>query len=114
MQEYRVPLSQSMASLFVFALQLFALGMITDDVLRNPTCDTIIDCFLAACISKKLEELEEHCGRFIGVFYQMGGPYDNMADVIKESIQATVRDKLGVQFNIGVHNNHVIGEIRSP
>ena len=103
-----------MASLCVFATQLFALRMITEDVYRNPTCDTIIDCFLAACMSKKLEEIEEHCWRFIGVFYQMGGLFDAVANAIKKAIQETVRDKLGVQFNIGVHDNHVIGEIRSP
>ena len=44
----------------------------------------------------------------------MGGLFDAVANAIKKAIQETVRDKLGVQFNIGVHNNHVIGEIRSP
>ena len=76
-------------------------GIITRDVQTNPTSDTIINCFLSGFVFKDdLEEIEEYCVRFFNAFYEIRGPYVDAANKLKESIQKTVRDELGIQLNI--------------
>ena len=90
-------------SLKTVADELLQAGIIPRHVQIDPTNDMIINCFLTGFAFKdKLEEIEEHCGRFFGVFYEIGGQFVDAANKIKRSIQEMVRDELGVQLNINV------------
>ena len=90
-------------SLKTVADELLQAGIIPRHIQIDPTNDMIINCFLSGFAFKdKLEEIEEHCGRFFGVFYEIGGQFVDAANKIKRSIQEMVRDELGVQLNINV------------
>ena len=90
-------------SLVTVANELLQVGMITRDVQTAPTNDMIISCFLAGFAFKtKLEDIEKHCVKFLNVFQRIGGPFVDAADMIKQTIQETVRDRIGIQLNINI------------
>ena len=85
------------------ASEMLSVGLIPHAIEKNPTFDGIMTFFLAGFAFKaKLEDVEKHCVRFFNVFYKIGGPFVDAADMIKQTIQETVRDRLGVQLNINV------------
>ena len=81
--------------------EMYGVGLIPHAVEKNPTFDGIMTSFLSGFVFKdELVEIEEHCAKFLSVFYKIGGPFVYAANKIKRSIQKTVIDKLGVQLNI--------------
>ena len=48
-----------------------------------------------------MEDVEKYCAvECFDVFYKIGGQFVDAADIIKHTIQDTVRDKLTVQLNM--------------
>jgi len=83
------------------ATEMLSVGLIPHAIEKNPTFDGIMSFFLAGFAFKdELEEIEEHCLKFLTVFYKIGGPFVDAANKIKKTIQKTVNDKLGVQLNL--------------
>ena len=81
--------------------EMYAVGLIPHAVEKNATFDAIMNFFLSGFVFKdELEEIEEHCVKFLNVLYKIGGPFVYAANKIKKSIQKTVIDKLRVQLNI--------------
>ena len=102
MRTYHPDLSELFEGLLkTVSSDMYAVGLIPHAVERNPTFDAIMNFFLSGFAFKdELEEIEEHCVKFLNVFYKIGGPFVYAANKIKRSIQKTVIDKLGVQLNI--------------
>ena len=83
------------------ASEMLSVGLIPHAIEKNPTFDAIMSFFLAGFAFKdELQEIEEYCGKFFGVFYEIGGQFIDAANKIKKSIQDTIIDKLGVELNI--------------
>ena len=81
--------------------EMLVVGLIPHALQKNPSSDAILSCFLSGLAFKdELEEIEEYCGAFFGVFDEIGGQFQDAATKIKKTIKQVVRDKLGVQFNI--------------
>ena len=81
--------------------EMLSVGLIPHAVEKNPTFDAIMSFFLAGFAFKaKLEDVEKYCVKFFGVFYELGGQFIDAADIIKQTIQDTIIDKLGFQLNI--------------
>ena len=81
--------------------EMYAVFLIPQAVHKNPTFDAIMSSFLSGfAFKKKLEDVEKYCVKFFNVFYKIGGQFVDAADIIKHSIQDTVRDKLTVQLNV--------------
>ena len=91
------------SSMKSFADKLFSAGLITRDVLENPTNDTVINSFLSGFAFKdELDEIDEYCAIFFKVFHEMGGPFVAAANKVVKTIQETVRDNMGINLNIDV------------
>ena len=102
MRTYHPDLSELFEGLLkTVSSEMYAAGLIPHAVEKNPTFDAIMTSFLSGfAFQKKLEEVEKHCVKLFTVFYNIGGPFVNAADIIKHTIQDTVRDKLTVQLNM--------------
>ena len=86
------------------ASEMLSVGLIPHAIEKNPTFDGIMTFFLAGFAFKaKLEDVAKHCVKFFDVFYKIGGPFVDAADMIKQTIQVTVKDNLGIQLNINVY-----------
>ena len=103
-QKYYPNLSELFAiTMETVAREMYAVSLIPHAVERNATFKAIMDCFLSGfAFTLKLEDVEKHCEKFLKVFYQIGGQFVNAANIIKQTIQETVRDELGVQLNINL------------
>ena len=102
MRTYHPDLSELFEGLLkTVSSEMYAVGLIPHAVEKNPTFDAIMNSFLSGFAFKsKLEDVEKHCVKFLSVFYKIGGPFVDAADMIKQTIKDTIIDKLGVQLNI--------------
>ena len=102
MRTYHPDLSELFEGLLkTVSSEMYAVGLIPHAVEKNPTFDAIMTSFLSGFAFKpKLEDVEKHCVKFLSVFYKIGGPFVDAADMIKQTIKDTIIDKLGVQLNI--------------
>ena len=67
------------------ANELYQVGIITQDVHRSPTYDTIIRCFLASIsIIGTQSEIEKECGKFLTALSNVGGPVARAAGMLRE------------------------------
>ena len=67
------------------ANELYQVGIITQDVHRSPTYDTIIRCFLASIsIIGTQSEIENKCGKFLTALSNVGGPVADVADILRK------------------------------
>ena len=102
MRTYHSDLSELFEGLLkTVSSEMYAVCLIPQAVEKNPTFDAIMSSFLSGfAFKKKLEDVEKYCVKFFNVFYKIGGQFVDAADIIKHSIQDTVRDKLTVQLNM--------------
>ena len=102
MRTYHPDLSELFEGLLkTLSSEMYAVGLIPRAVEKNPTFDAIMTSFLSGLAFKaKLEDVEKHCAKFLSVFYKIGGPFIDAADMIKQTTKDTIIDKLGVQLNI--------------
>ena len=102
MQTYHPDISELFEGVLkTVSSEMYGAGLIPHAVEKNPTFDGIMSSFLSGFAFKdELQEIEEHCVKFLSVFYKIGGPFVYAADMIKQTIQDTIIDKLGVQLNI--------------
>ena len=102
MQTYHPDISELFEGVLkTVSSEMYGAGLIPHAVEKNPTFDGIMSSFLSGFAFKaKLEDVEKHCVKFLSVFYKIGGPFVYAADMIKQTIQDTIIDKLGVQLNI--------------
>ena len=90
-------------SMKAVAIELFQAGMIANDVHRIPTDDKIFNSLLCGfAFQAKIEDIEEHCKKLFNVFQNMGGPFRDAADAIKQNIQENVKSKVGIWLNIDI------------
>ena len=102
MRTYHPDLSELFEGLLkTVSSEMYAVRLIPHAVEKNPTFDAIMTSFLSGFAFKaKLEDVEKHCVKFLSVFYKIGGPFIDAADMIKQTIKDTIINKLGVQLNI--------------
>ena len=107
MRTYHSGLSELVEGLLkTVCSEMYTVSLIPQAVEKNPTFDVIMTSLLSGFVfqKKKLEDVEKYCVKyyvkFLNVFYKIGGQFVDAADIIKHSIQDTVRDKLTVQLNI--------------
>ena len=80
--------------------ELFALGIISNDVRRNPSTDRILQEFYTGLdLMKTLPKVLDHCNKFFSVLYNQGGPLRIACDSLKEDIIKTVKEKLGYEIS---------------
>ena len=98
MRTYHSDLSELFEGLLTtVSSEMYAVCVIPQAVEKNPklwapSCQDLH--------SKKLEDVEKYTVKFLNVFYKIGGQFVDAADIIKHTIQDTVRDKLTVQLNV--------------
>ena len=102
MRTYHSDLSELFEGLLkTVSSEMYAVCLIPHAVEKHPTFDAIMSSFLSGFgFKKKLEDVEKYCVKFLNVFYKIGGQFVDAADIIKHSIQDTVRNKLTVQLNM--------------
>ena len=75
-------------SLKRIANELFQAGIITQDIQRTPTYDTIIGCFLGGLdFIRKQSDLEGQCSKFLTALSNVGGPVALASAMIQEEWQ---------------------------
>ena len=83
------------------SLELYTAGIITNEVLKEPSFEGIMSCFKAGFAFKlELSEIEEYCRTFFKAFYKVGGPFPGAAEMMKKSIVSTVKTKVSVEMKI--------------
>ena len=76
-------------------------GIITQTNESKPNFDAIINNFLSALdFMDKLEDIKEHCVKFLSVFYTLGGPFVHAGNMIKKHICKKASDELGLKLNL--------------
>ena len=81
--------------------QMVQVGILPLTAGQNPAFETIISIFLTMVANtNKLQEIKEKCEKFFSTFYNMGGPFVEAADNVKEKIRKSVKEKVGIVLNI--------------
>ena len=81
--------------------EMLVAGLIPHALQKNPSSDTILNCFLSGLDFKdEVEEIEEYCGTFFIVFDEIGGQFKDAATKIKKTIQKVVDDNECVLLNL--------------
>ena len=87
-------------SLKSVANEMLQAGLITQALAREPSFDAINGSFLNAMdFMEEFEEIEQHCTKFISVFFKLGGPFLAAGRAIKKNI-VEAAGKLGVDIKI--------------
>ena len=82
-------------SLGAIANHLLQVGIITREVKKSATYDSMIDTFISAMGLKcTMSDLERHCVKFLKALSNVGGPVADAADVIQEEWIEAVESKL--------------------
>ena len=96
----------SLSSLFDDSLkkvaeEMLQAGIITRTLERNPTFDSIINSFLSAFeFMDELDDIENHCMKFLSVFYKIGGPFVPAGDMIKKRLLKKINSELGIELKL--------------
>ena len=81
------------------ANELLQVGIITRDVQKSPTYDSMIGSFLSGMRFKSTQsELEEHCGKFLIALSNVGGPVAYAAFMIKEEWILAIEGQLQFDY----------------
>ena len=79
--------------------ELFAAGLISTGARKRKSYDAIINEFYAGLHFKmEISNVENHCKKFLSVFYKLGGPFKDAGDLLKQSIVQHVHDELNVNL----------------
>ena len=84
------------------AAELFTVGIISDEVKRNPSAISILQDFHTGfAFMKTIEKVEQHCRKFFGVFNKIGGPFTIAGNSLKQDIAENVSRRCGfkISFN---------------
>ena len=87
-----------------FAAQMYSENLITPQIHRNPSFESIMECFIAGFdILDELKEVQGHCGKFFSALYNIGGPLEKMANKLKKAINEKLQEKmnLGEESHVG-------------
>ena len=73
------------------AAELLAVSLLTSRVARTPSFDVIINGFLSGFLFlKTIQQVNEHCRKFFGAMYKVGGVFGLAADTIKKQINVSL------------------------
>ena len=82
------------------ANELLQVGIITHDVQKSPTYDSMIGSFLSGMRLRSTQsELEEHCVKFLKALSNVGGPVADAAVMIKEKWILAIEGKLQFDYS---------------
>ena len=86
-------------SLGSIANELLQVGIITHEVQKSATYDSMIGSFVSVMSFKRaMSDLEKHCVKFLKALSKVGGPVADVADMIQEEwIEA-----IGLEFKISI------------
>ena len=88
-------------SLPSLANQLYASGLISNEVKDNPSIDVFIDEFKASLsFMRKVSPVKNHCKKFLKAFMAVGGSYATAANALHKDWIETVNNELNVSFSI--------------
>ena len=87
------------------ANRLFTIRLINNAVRGNPSIEKFIDEFKASLSFKRtLPEVQEHCQKFLSSFIAVRGSYADAAEALGEDWIEAIRNELGFDFNIDIHD----------
>ncbi|XP_019858530.1 PREDICTED: interaptin-like isoform X1 [Amphimedon queenslandica] len=96
-------LSSLNTSLLNLASQLFAAGLISDEVRETRSMEKFITEFKASLnFKRKLPKVQEHCQKFLNSFIAVRGSYADAAEALGEDWIEAIRNELGFDFNIEI------------
>ena len=82
------------------AEEMLSAGIISRIKMKEPSSDTILNSFdVGLNFKKTVQEIEDHCKKFLSVFYEFGGPFSDAA----QSIAAQIEESVGKSINIQLH-----------
>ena len=80
-------------SMSSIANELYQVGIITQDVHRSPTYDTIIQSFLVSVkLLRSQPEVENKCNKFLTALSNVGGPVADAADMLREDWEQAMKN----------------------
>ena len=86
-------------SLGSIANELLQVGIITHEVQKSATYNSMIGSFVSAMSLKRTtSHLERHCVKFLKALCKVGGPVADAADMIKEEWMEAVGNELDLKF----------------
>ena len=92
--------------------ELYAAGIITRDVQRSPSYNTIIGQFEVGMKFKHTQkDLEEHCNKFITALTNVGGPMKDAALMIQQEWIDVVKTELGIELDLKVIMQHMLCKV---
>ena len=79
--------------------ELFTVGIISDEVQRNPSTNSILqDFYTGFAFMNTIEKVEQHCKKFFSIFDKMGGPFTIAGNSLKQDIAESISRNF--DFNI--------------
>ena len=88
-------------SLSDLANQLYEVGLINDEVREACSMDKFIGEFKASFhFIDQMSEVQDHCKKFLNSFIAVRGSYINAAKFLRQKWIETVKNELGIDFNI--------------
>ena len=90
-------------SLSDLAAQLFAVGLISDEVKRTHDMEQFItELKTSLSFKRKLPQIQEHCQKFLNSFVAVRGSYAAAAVALHEDWTEGIKTELGLDFNIEI------------
>ena len=85
------------------AAELFTIGIISDEVQRNPSTNSILqDFYTGFAFMNTIEKVEQHCRKFFSVFNKIGGPFTIAGNSLKHDIGESISRNF--DFNISFNS----------
>ena len=84
------------------ATQMYAKGLITEPVYRNPTYISVMNDYKNGMKFKTVPELEKHCQLFLDCLSSQSGPVQAAAKAIAGYWKNEINKKLGIILNLNV------------
>ncbi|XP_019857301.1 PREDICTED: uncharacterized protein LOC109585614 [Amphimedon queenslandica] len=92
-------------SLSDLASQLYAAGLISDEVRETRSMDKFITEFKASLsFKRKLPKVQEHCQKFLSSFIAVRGSYSDAAEALGEDWVEAIRNELGFDFSVDIEH----------
>ncbi len=79
--------------------QLLAVDLLTVENARNPSYHVINKAFFAGFFLDTVDQINEHCRKFLSAMYNLGGSFRKAADIVKKRLN----DSLVKNFNFSLH-----------
>ena len=73
------------------AAELFTVGIISDEVQKNPSTNSILqDFYTGFAFMNRIENIEQHCRKFFSIFNKIGGPFTIAGNSLKQDIVESI------------------------